>query len=117
MLKLHSTRWLPLAFPFALAAALGAHAQIPTAPTAEPVLAPAAGAIIAPPSVTAPRTAAGGWTAQQVAQAFLRADANRDGSLSREETQSLNGVRLNFEALDLNKDGLLSRSEFEDGMR
>ena len=85
-----------------------------TAPPAEPALAPAAGAIIAPPSVTTP--APTGWTAQQVAEAFLRADTNRDGSLSRAETLTLRGVRLNFEELDANKDGLLSRSEFETGV-
>ncbi len=100
----------------ALASALlaaSAMAQQP-APPAEPALAPAAGAIIAPPSVTAP--APTGWTAQQVAEAFLRADTNRDGSLSRAETLTLGGVRLNFEEMDANKDGLLSRSEFESGV-
>lgn len=93
--------------------AVSAIAQQPT-PPAEPVLAPAAGAIIAPPAVTAP--APTGWTAQQVAEAFLRADTNRDGSLSRAETLTLGPVRLNFEEMDANKDGLLSRSEFESGV-
>lgn len=98
-----------------LAAALAtpALAQQP-APPAEPALAPAAGAIIAPPSVTTP--APTGWTAQQVAEAFLRADTNRDGSLTRAEALTLGAVRLNFEEMDANKDGLLSRSEFEAGV-
>lgn len=85
------------------------------APAAEPALAPAAGAIIVPPSVTAP--APTGWTAQQAAEAFFRADTNRDGSLTRAEAQTITAVRLNFEELDVNKDGTLSRPEFEAGVR
>jgi len=84
------------------------------APPAEPALAPAAGAIIAPPAVTS--APAGPLTALQAAEAFMRADANRDGQLSRAESSALTTVRLNFEELDQNKDGLLSRSEFESGV-
>jgi|JI10StandDraft_1071094.scaffolds.fasta_scaffold347101_3 hypothetical protein len=99
-----------------LAAALAAPAGAQqTGPPAEPALAPSAGAIIVPPSVTAP--APTGWSAQQVAAAFLGADTNRDGNLTRAEAQTITAVRLNFEELDANKDGMLSRSEFENGVR
>lgn len=98
----------------ALCAAPLAGAQ-QSAPPAEPALAPSAGAIIVPPAVTAP--APTGWTAQQIAAAFLAADTNRDGNLTRAEAQTITAVRLNFEELDLNKDGALSRSEFENGVR
>jgi len=96
-----------LAAPLALA-------QSP-APPVEPALAPSAGAIVVSPAVTAP--AATGWTQQQVAEAFLRADTNRDGQLNRAEVAMLASVRLNFEEMDANKDGLLSRGELESGVR
>ena len=88
-------------------------AQQAPGPAAEPALAPAAGAIIAPPSVTTP--APRGWTAQQVAEGFMRADTNRDGALTRAEAASL-GIRQRFEEMDANKDGQLSRSELEAGV-
>ena len=72
-------------------------AQQAPGPAAEPALAPAAGAIIAPPSVTTP--APRGWTAQQVAEGFMRADTNRDGALTRAEAASL-GIRQRFEEMD-----------------
>jgi Ca2+-binding EF-hand superfamily protein len=50
-----------------------------------------------------------------VAEAFLRADGNRDGALSRAEAGTLGPVRQSFEEMDTNKDGQLSRSEFEAG--
>lgn len=98
------------------AAATTATAQTNTSPE-EPVLAPAAGAIVTPERrpAAAPLPASG-WTAQQVAGAFQQADTNRDGQLSRTEVQAV-GTRVDFDAMDQNKDGLLSRSEFESGMR
>ena len=106
----------------ALLAATGA-VSVAQAPPDNPVLAPAAGAIVVPASSPAVVAAPGallpptGWTAQQAAEVFLRVDTNRDGSLSRAEARAITNARLDFEALDTNKDGLLSRSEFEAGVR
>lgn len=59
----------------------------------------------------------GGFTAQQVAQSFLGADANRDGELTRGEAQRLSIAPYSFEEMDLNKDGIITRFEYEDGVR
>ena len=83
-------------------------------PPAEPALAPAAGAIITPAT---PAPVPTSWTVQQMNEAFVRADTNRDGFLSRAEALAYTAVRLNFEELDANKDGVLSRAEFEKGVR
>ncbi|MBC7379719.1 MAG: EF-hand domain-containing protein [Burkholderiaceae bacterium] len=100
-----------------LATALAAGAQSVTASAGgpqEPALAPSAGAIITPQT---PAPVATAWTAQQIDAAFIRADKNRDGGLSRAEVLAYTDVRLNFEDLDANKDGVLSRAEFEKGIR
>lgn len=59
----------------------------------------------------------GPYTALQLAQSFLLADANRDGELTRAEARRLTIMPLSFEEIDRNKDGVLSRSEYEDGAR
>ena len=54
-----------------------------------------------------------GYTAAQIAQSFKDADANRDGELTRAETQSLVILPFGFEEMDQNKDGVISRAEYE----
>ena len=106
-----------LALTALLLAAASAGAQTPpTAPAApqEPALAPSSGAIITPAT---PVPAATQGTAQQMDQAFARADRDRSGGLSRAEAEAYSAVRLNFEELDANKDGVLSRAEFERAVR
>jgi hypothetical protein len=44
--------------------------------------------------------------------AFMRADANSDGKLSKAEAARLPGVSSKFDALDKDKDGALSMSEY-----
>jgi hypothetical protein len=44
--------------------------------------------------------------------AFMRADANGDGKLSKAEAARLPGVSSKFDALDKDKDGALSMSEY-----
>jgi hypothetical protein len=61
--------------------------------------------------------AAGPYTALQIAQSFLAADANRDGELTRAEAQRLTIMPYSFEEMDRNHDGILTRSEYEDGVR
>lgn len=59
----------------------------------------------------------GPYTALQVAQSFLLADANRDGTLTRAEALRLTIMTMSFEDMDRNKDGVISRSEYEDSVR
>jgi hypothetical protein len=47
--------------------------------------------------------------------AFRRADANKDGKLSREEAAAIPAVAARFDELDANKDGFLSLEEFLTG--
>ena len=60
---------------------------------------------------------AGPYTALQLAESFQRADANRDGELSRAEVQRLTIAPATFEEMDRDRDGVLTRSEYEDGTR
>jgi hypothetical protein len=62
-------------------------------------------------------TGAGPYTALQIAQSFLRADANRDGELTRAEAQRLTILPSTFDEMDRNHDGILTRSEYEDALR
>jgi hypothetical protein len=59
----------------------------------------------------------GPFTALQIAQSFLGADANRDGELTRAEAQRLTIMPYSFEEMDRNHDGILTRFEYEDGVR
>ena len=45
--------------------------------------------------------------------AFQRADANRDGKLSREEAERLPAIAQVFQEFDRNRDGYLTPEEFE----
>jgi hypothetical protein len=62
-------------------------------------------------------TGGGAFTALQIAQSFLGADANRDGELTRAEAQRLTILPYSFEEMDRNHDGILTRFEYEDGVR
>ena len=64
-----------------------------------------------------PSMGAAPYTALQVAQSFLGADANRDGELTRAEAQRLAIMPSTFEEMDRNHDGILTRSEYEDAVR
>ena len=59
----------------------------------------------------------GAYTALQIAQSFLGADANRDGELTRAEAQRLMIAPYSFEEMDENKDGILSRFEYQNALR
>lgn len=47
-----------------------------------------------------------------VQAAFDRADTNRDGKLSKKEAEALPAVSSNFAQIDADKNGSLSRDEF-----
>ena len=71
-----------------------------------------------PPTVRSSPGAGGGvFTALQIAQSFLGADANRDGELTRAEAQRLTIMPYSFEEMDRNRDGILTRFEYEDSVR
>jgi len=61
--------------------------------------------------------AAGGFRAAEIADAFLVADANRDGELTRAEAAGLRIVTMSFEEMDRNFDGVVSRFEYQDAVR
>jgi hypothetical protein len=76
---------------------------------------PVAGGMSAMGGPPAPR---GPASAVDIARAFLEADTNRDGQLSRTEAQRLSiPLGANFDDLDRDHDGLLSRFEYEDAFR
>lgn len=58
----------------------------------------------------APAAAATGTN--DVQAAFDRADTNRDGKLSKKEAEALPAVSSNFAQIDADKNGSLSRDEF-----
>ena len=60
---------------------------------------------------------AGPYTALQLAESFLKADANRDGELTRAEFQRLTISPTSFDDMDRDRDGVVTRSEYEDGSR
>ncbi len=67
------------------------------------------------PPVTAPRSAAAD-TARMM-EAFDRADSNRDGRLTKEESEHLPAVAQRFEQIDADRDGAISKKEFEEAVR
>jgi hypothetical protein len=92
----------------ALLLALGAQAQVAPNVPVRPIPGVA--------TVTPVPLPAGRWTVAQVQQAFVLADSNSDGQLSRAEAQQLAILPRSFEDLDTNKDGALSREEYETGV-
>ena len=109
-----------------LAALLGATAGLLAASLACAQMAPAPAAPAAPlpltPGVrsTAPPAAAvarplppSQWTAAQTGEAFVFADSDGNGVLTRAEAQQLTIMPRGFEEMDENKDGVVSRAEYE----
>jgi hypothetical protein len=96
-------------FLAACACALAAYAQAPApAPAAsQPGL-----AVPLPAPVTQPLPPKR-WTPAQIREAFLIADANSDGVLTRGEAQHLAVMPRSFEDTDLNKDGVLTLDEYQ----
>jgi hypothetical protein len=60
----------------------------------------------------------GAYSSVDIARAFMDADTNHDGELSRAEAQRLSiPLGASFDDLDRNNDGVLSRFEYDDAFR
>ena len=79
------------------------------------------GAVRPPSTQSGPSTQStpprAGPTAQDIDAAFTRADANKDGKLSRQEAIRFPAVEQRFDQIDTNKDQFVSRGEFELAMK
>jgi EF hand len=53
----------------------------------------------------------------KMTEAFDRADKNRDGSLTKDEADSLPAVAQRFEQIDSDKNGAISKKEFEEAVK
>ena len=90
--------------------ALVAHGQTTPSGAAPPPSAQSAPAT----QNTAPRASPSG---QDVDAAFGRADANKDGKLSRLEAAHFPAVEQRFDQIDVNKDRFVSREEFQKALK
>jgi hypothetical protein len=72
------------------------------------------GAVLAadPPKAAAQQVAQGMSDKAAAEAAFVRADADKDGKLSKAEASSLPAISQRFEELDKDKDGSLSMPEY-----
>lgn len=52
-----------------------------------------------------------------VTAAFVKADKNGDGKLTREEAAALPAVAVSFDRIDADKDGAVSSAEFAKAMK
>jgi EF hand len=52
-------------------------------------------------------------SAKELMSAFTKADANKDGKLSKEEAAGVPGLVSKFEAIDTDGDKFISKAEFE----
>jgi len=93
-----------------LGAALAAHGQATDSGTTR---APGSQGAPATQSATPPA----GPATEDADAAFKRADANKDGKLSRQEAIRLPAVEQQFDKIDTNKDRFVSREEFEAALK
>ena len=91
----------------AMAAATAAQAQtaadVPAKPNSSSVQIAASTAGTIPPNKA---------SSKDLEAAFKRADTNRDGKLSRQETEHFPALAHRFEQVDTDQNGVLSRDEF-----
>lgn len=71
-----------------------------------------------PAAVTAgPAAAASAPAAKDMLAAFVKADANKDGKLTRAEAEGVPGLATKFEMVDTDNDGMVSKAEFDKALR
>ncbi len=89
--------------------ALAAHAQTPDTGGTRPST---------PMANPSPQSTPGPMAPAKNAEAiFVRADVNKDGKLSRQETARFPAVEQRFDDIDTNKDQFVSREEFEAALK
>lgn len=103
------------------AAAPGVRAQTTPPPTMRSNPQFTSGPGPAPAAATAPTGGAAQWGPagggnKSTEAAFIRADSNKDGKLSREEAMRLPAVVERFDEIDADHDRFLSRAEFDKGV-
>ena len=54
---------------------------------------------------------------EELVAAFTKADANKDGKLSRQEAENVPGLAPKFDQIDANGDQFVSKVEFEHAIR
>jgi hypothetical protein len=62
---------------------------------------------------TPPAGATSAMTAKELMAAFTKADANKDGKLTKVEAEGVPGLVAKFEAIDTDGDKFVSKAEFE----
>lgn len=67
----------------------------------------------APPVVAGPAAAPQSAAAKEMPAAFVKADANKDGKLSKQEAKVVPGLAAKFDDVDTDQDKMVSSTEFE----
>lgn len=75
--------------------------------------APAMGATTPLPAAAADKP----MSAKDMASAFTKADANKDGKLDKMEAEGVPGLAAKFEQVDADSDKMVSKAEFEKAMK
>jgi hypothetical protein len=57
------------------------------------------------------------WVAEQIDDAFRRADSDADGRLSRQEAGLWTGLARGFDQIDSDRDGSISSAEFHESLK
>lgn len=71
----------------------------------------------APPVVAGPAAAPQSAAAKDMPLVFVKADANKDGKLTRQEASGIPGLVGKFDVADTDQDKMVSSAEFEKVMR
>ncbi len=77
--------------------------------------APAMGAT--PPAAEKPAAAEKPMSSKDMAAAFTKADANKDGKLDKAESEGVPGLAARFEQIDADGDKMVSKAEFEKAIK
>jgi EF hand len=79
--------------------------------------APAMGGATAPPAAAAPAGGEKPMSAKDMAAAFTKADANKDGKLDKMEAEGVPGLAAKFDQVDADGDKMVSKAEFDKAMK
>lgn len=79
--------------------------------------APAMGGATPSPAGAAPAGGDKPMSAKDMAAAFTKADANKDGKLDKMEAEGVPGLAAKFEQVDADGDKMVSKAEFDKAMK